>query len=219
MGSSPRLRGAPYGVQLRDERGGIIPALAGSTFDLCATFRGFGDHPRACGEHREYDGEHVSHVGSSPRLRGARELRSRVVVAAGIIPALAGSTQGPHVRRVPREDHPRACGEHESMLDMMDGCAGSSPRLRGAHDRAGSQERRLGIIPALAGSTGATSNAMSHRRDHPRACGEHRCPRAHCGHVPGSSPRLRGARKGRTYDEYHARIIPALAGSTKACWT
>ena len=53
MGSSPRMRGAPYVAtkQLTDPR--IIPADAGST----RAFRRFSppktDHPRGCGEHAD----------------------------------------------------------------------------------------------------------------------------------------------------------------------
>ena len=71
-GSSPRLRGTLCLV-LRHAGGcGIIPALAGNTYDLncCCLFSW--DHPRACGEHNPPKPGDPSEVGSSPRLRGTR---------------------------------------------------------------------------------------------------------------------------------------------------
>ena len=70
---------------------------------------------------------------------------------------------------------------------------GSSPRMRGAHVSPGSFEFLKGIIPAYAGSTGATTAQPILVRDHPRVCGEH--PESPDGEVQvtGSSPRMRGA--------------------------
>ena len=70
---------------------------------------------------------------------------------------------------------------------------GSSPRMRGAHVSPGSFEFLKGIIPAYAGSTGATTAQPILVRDHPRVCGEHStfCTRTMDG--SGSSPRMRGA--------------------------
>ena len=50
-GSSPRMRGAhPLGAHPLGEDG-IIPAYAGSTFDVADHSLVCGDHPRVCGEH------------------------------------------------------------------------------------------------------------------------------------------------------------------------
>ena len=71
---------------------------------------------------------------------------------------------------------------------------GSSPRLRGARPVGALLVLEGGIIPALAGSTADRPRQGAHLRDHPRACGEHRCA-------------------GRA-DRQGLGIIPALAGST-----
>ena len=73
----------------------------------------------------------------------------------------------------PTRDHPRMCGEHGGV-DAGD-CAeqGSSPHVRGALAQVVREFVRIGIIPACAGSTDATSDTNLPTRDHPRMCGEH----------------------------------------------
>ena len=71
-GSSPHTRGAlPRGGD-PDLRRRIIPAYAGSTFNVSSTFPSLADHPRIRGEHDE-DAVVVDEArGSSPHTRGAR---------------------------------------------------------------------------------------------------------------------------------------------------
>ncbi len=194
---------------------GIIPAYAGST-PAPSTCRHISrDHPRVCGEHSK-DGMQSGCVwGSSPRMRGAlRDLHGDGPVL-GIIPAYAGSTLPLAARVRLSGDHPRVCGEHYGKTGFGAFLTGSSPRMRGAL-RAGVQlEQNRGIIPAYAGSTPPAIGSGSARRDHPRVCGEHLC----CSAVPvagwGSSPRMRGARRGREPHLLGFGIIPAYAGSTR----
>ena len=173
MGSSPRLRGAHPDSQVDCRRRGIIPALAGSTERTLDKMRRTGDHPRACGEHSMSSSSLDSSAGSSPRLRGARDIFNESVGQSGIIPALAGSTLRPSAKNSASRDHPRACGEHGHSNSLRFLSLGSSPRLRGAHPRANGQAVYEGIIPALAGSTGVAASGSCGRKDHPRACGEH----------------------------------------------
>ena len=51
-------------------------------------------------------------VGSSPHTRGAQLSRLSVEKADGIIPAYAGSTNGPSANQSHSRDHPRIRGEH-----------------------------------------------------------------------------------------------------------
>ena len=53
-GSSPPVRGAPYGPERHVTDPGLIPACAGSTFGCVWWFVGCGAHPRLCGEHGHY---------------------------------------------------------------------------------------------------------------------------------------------------------------------
>ena len=90
-----------------------------------------------------------------------------------IIPADAGSTRDRiMVMQIPR-DHPRGCGEHQELSNVIGGPEGSSPRMRGAHETIVSRILIIRIIPADAGSTCHWPTKSANRRDHPRGCGEH----------------------------------------------
>ena len=93
LGSSPRMRGAHL-VRIRVvDPEGIIPAYAGST--SCSSRRSARcrDHPRVCGEHATKLMTLICCMGSSPRMRGARDELASRLRRFGIIPAYAGSTR------------------------------------------------------------------------------------------------------------------------------
>ena len=71
------------------------------------------DHPRACGElWNEFDLNAIIDIGSSPRMRGTREMGGRRSQDRGrIIPAHAGNSSMLGRNRHLPTDHPRACGE------------------------------------------------------------------------------------------------------------
>ena len=71
QGSSPRGRGAGVLEGEHRLRRGIIPAHAGSRGDIARPRCSLRDHPRACGEQVHGISVLVSHLGSSPRVRGA----------------------------------------------------------------------------------------------------------------------------------------------------
>ena len=157
-GSSPRMRGA------RRQCDG------GQSFTV--------DHPRGCGEHVAALRGYAKEGGSSPRMRGAHMQSASSNTCVGIIPADAGSTGCRTVCWPPKPDHPRGCGEHETMTNEVLHLCGSSPRMRGAP---------AGFRPRLSGA-----------QDHPRGCGEHGETddlRLVC---QGSSPRMRGAHRCET---------------------
>ena len=91
--------------------------------------------------------------------------------------------------------------------------------MRGTRWTAARRSSPSGIIPALAGNTGAAGMDCLGCRDHPRACREH----GRQGNVgephPGSSPRLRGTPHWEYQFGAGFGIIPALAGNTRACRT
>ena len=213
-GSSPRMRGALYGVGDPGVGFRIIPTDAGSTAWRSAGPARPWDHPRGCGEHigKTYSWSHWA--GSSPRMRGARSGRGPAGRPCRIIPADAGSTSPTPPNSPPVPDHPRGCGEHVSQRTLGSVSSGSSPRMRGALRPSKDQSLEPGIIPADAGSTQAVKGSEPGTRDHPRGCGEHsRWARWHS--VPkGSSPRMRGAQGRHQRPCTPGRIIPADAGST-----
>ena len=110
---------------------GIIPAYAGNTSPLCFVGVACRDHPRVCGEHLQQSVGGVETVGSSPRMRGTRYPLVQQSGVAGIIPAYAGNTGHGLWRCVWCEDHPRVCGEHLLLKQIVRRSKGSSPRMRG----------------------------------------------------------------------------------------
>ena len=94
---------------------------------------------------------------------------------------------------------------------------GSSPRVRGADPLALVCVPQDGIIPACAGSSRCSPPRASCWGDHPRACGEQRRSWMVLMSNPGSSPRVRGAGPSPITLGATCGIIPARAGSSRAC--
>ena len=192
QGSSPRMRGTLPFPSEASNRSRIIPAHAGNTLCPMAGSRRLRDHPRACGEHAVAPSLCEAGMGSSPRMRGTHVVYTHNLPPIGIIPAHAGNTSRGHSQRITAEDHPRACGEHALWHFQALSQAGSSPRMRGTPSDAPSRCCSARIIPAHAGNTSTLYVAPRLRRDHPRACGEHRMRQHGQALGAGSSPRMRG---------------------------
>ena len=160
----PRIRGEHGDGPRRERRArGIIPAYAGSTRWLKE--RGFdftGSSPHTRGALFKRAGILIK-VGDHPRIRGEHSQR-RVSIhrKQGIIPAYAGSTacicviggiitgSSPHTRGA-RRAYPQNCW---SRWDH--------PRIRGEHTVAiTGDNKRIGIIPAYAGSTTKVQNIVA----------------------------------------------------------
>ena len=173
-----------------------------------------GAHPRPCGEHYQVDQVIELEQGSSPPVRGARQLNEDGDVPPGLIPARAGSTRLARHRRHDSRAHPRPCGEHGAAQSPRPLLRGSSPPVRGALKRVAAEGLTGGLIPARAGSTNRSDCPGCTRRAHPRPCGEHRLQPAGITSAWGSSPPVRGAPA--VHDPAFRRegLIPARAGST-----
>ena len=191
-GPSPRMRGTLNPATPEVDQTGIIPAHAGNTNWIESPTGRIRDHPRACGEHPLVCIVALPLSGSSPRMRGTPNLGNHARTNARIIPAHAGNTRNGRRAVISSRDHPRACGEHPSCGRCIVSWTGSSPRMRGTHISVDSQSKISGIIPAHAGNTGPRLASRECRRDHPRACGEHKAGRVTLSNFPGSSPRMRG---------------------------
>ena len=111
-GSSPRMRGTLRVYDNFIHANGIIPAYAGNTPDGLTDATALRDHPRVCGEHRDVYELRYDVQGSSPRMRGTRNLAGECDGDIGIIPAYAGNTSSSGSRGFGYRDHPRVCGEH-----------------------------------------------------------------------------------------------------------
>ena len=106
-----------------------------------------------CGEHNDMSVAVFASPGSSPHVRGARDAVAVAAHVVGIIPACAGSTMYAIIIPPYLRDHPRMCGEHVPPPSKPELARGSSPHVRGARKDRSVRVRRLGIIPACAGST------------------------------------------------------------------
>ena len=168
-GSSPRMRGALLHLHGRHVGKRIIPADAGSTARVWfSSGSPAEDHPRGCGEHFHSAWDNVVGWGSSPRMRGALFRAFQVRIPGRIIPADAGSTGARAKVEQPTGDHPRGCGEYNTLKQFLSSLTGSSPRMRGAPVSRAVHTRTRGIIPADAGSTATEGVWYVNPEDHPR---------------------------------------------------
>ena len=151
VGSSPRWRGRPGLLPLKRLVVGLIPALAGTTLMPAASRPSPRAHPRAGGDDSGAPWTGQASRGSSPRWRGRLRRRSAAHHAAGLIPALAGTTWLPSAPIWGRRAQPRAGGDDRSCLERVSVAAGSSPRWRGRPGEAGRVERSPGSSPRWRG--------------------------------------------------------------------
>ena len=186
------MRGTRGIGALASRPSGIIPAYAGNTVKTCLTNARSGDHPRVCGEHLWLSQCAAFRAGSSPRMRGTQSGSSESYHCRGIIPAYAGNTHAWTSLATNSRDHPRVCGEHDTLERHGGFRPGSSPRMRGTLRPVASCTPSARIIPAYAGNTSNCSLNPATNWDHPRVCGEHELQSLNTAQQSGSSPRMRG---------------------------
>ena len=152
---------------------------------------------------------------SPPLSRGARGDFLLGPGHIGLTPALAGST--PCLRRRAPEawTHPRSRGEHAATSCSGPGTSDSPPLSRGAHLACGGARLRLGLTPALAGSTGPGSISPRPFWNHPRSRGEHKLAGRPLPNYRDSPSLSRGARFLCGRPGPCPGLTPALAGSTR----
>ena len=111
VGSSPRMRGTPHHRPQQRHARRFIPAYAGNA--LSGSTNGFPSpvHPRVCGERFAFWLSTMTMIGSSPRMRGTREIHPTTSPAGSV--------------------HPRVCGERIFDHWSRVASSGSSPRMRG----------------------------------------------------------------------------------------
>ena len=211
------MRGTHVARVDRQAEFGIIPAYAGNTSLARSSTDSRRDHPRVCGEHWHCFSLFCGWLGSSPRMRGTRDLPALKIRKDGIIPAYAGNTRTVSSRFQKIWDHPRVCGEHCVAVCVLPVESGIIPAYAG-NTAIVSQKGKFfsfaGIIPAYAGNTMRALASPISRRDHPRVCGEHKdCSYADM-YWRGSSPRMRGTRDEIIVYLGNVGIIPAYAGNT-----
>ena len=212
MGTSPRVRGKPQAQPVGRPEVGYIPARAGEAGVARREPPPAGVHPRACGGSAGRAVLRAGGPGTSPRVRGkpVEALGNR----AGLryIPARAGEAGGRTVGWTTRRVHPRACGGSVIELEQVDDDHGTSPRVRGKRHRARTGRRRPRYIPARAGEARPGASPRPARPVHPRACGGSEREEIIARTAGGTSPRVRGKRRGRYALGVDTGYIPARAG-------
>ena len=153
VGSSPPVRGTrPWEARPRGCRR-FIPACAGNTAWPGARATVVPVHPRLCGEHAGWFGNHSCKAGSSPPVRGTHGAHGVGHDIGRFIPACAGNTEHQYARTASRSVHPRLCGEHNGNAVRHRRIDGSSPPVRGTRCHSGHDRRCIRFIPACAGNT------------------------------------------------------------------
>ncbi len=147
-------------------------------------------------------------------MRGTQTGRDRLNRFLRFIPAHAGNTHLLFLLESDTSVHPRACGEHSLRLTLRVSGDGSSPRMRGTPLLMARAKSILRFIPAHAGNTRCGINHEHRNPVHPRACGEHVALTVSLSLTVGSSPRMRGTLKRKSFDGRSKRFIPAHAGNT-----
>ena len=193
-GSSPRGRGKPPRLRLRDSPRGLIPAWAGKTGPRPQRTWIPGAHPRVGGENAEPKRDPLGVTGSSPRGRGKPWPGRCATRSRRLIPAWAGKTL---------------------RLEIVYGWyAGSSPRGRGKQCRGCGVVPGDGLIPAWAGKTRPTRHQRRTAWAHPRVGGENTSRSRPIARASGSSPRGRGKPRSKGSGRGFTGLIPAWAGKT-----
>ena len=167
-----------------------------------------------CGENSASVRAWVAWVGSSPRVRGKRELGQGREQVVGLIPACAGKTVRSTTPVGVLRAHPRVCGENDRAAVARLTSKGSSPRVRGKPPSKFPKLGPGGLIPACAGKTPFRLGVRGRLRAHPRVCGENHMVFVGWWAVNGSSPRVRGKRLALCRPWCGRGLIPACAGKT-----
>ena len=152
--------------------------------------------------------------GSSPRVRGTLPRDTSSPACRRFIPACAGNTRSQQESSTRNSVHPRVCGEHGKVLEIILKQTGSSPRVRGTRRHSSRASLISRFIPACAGNTPVVTSAPRAHSVHPRVCGEHAVGPPVPPTVYGSSPRVRGTRLPCLTGLAEVRFIPACAGNT-----
>ena len=92
VGSPPRMRGKDFWHYADNYATGITPAYAGKSAQLEGASPLAQDHPRVCGEKRDFSRLPPFLQGSPPRMRGKGERKRRHSNPRGITPAYAGKS-------------------------------------------------------------------------------------------------------------------------------
>ena len=195
---------------------GPIPACAGESRDLAATFFESRAYPRVCGGIDVALALRVHPEGLSPRVRGNRPEAGLKPMSRGPIPACAGESGWRDLRRRAEGAYPRVCGGIEAGVERPELREGLSPRVRGNLRRGINESNSRGPIPACAGESRRSTIGSGSSGAYPRVCGGIRILAADHAQRRGLSPRVRGNRPRPIARQLSRGPIPACAGESFA---
>ena len=154
-------------------------------------------------------------TGSPPQVRGKLQAFTAKPKVTGITPAGAGKTDHWFYPYKATRDHPRRCGENRMSRECRLSALGSPPQVRGKRRHCLPYLVKYRITPAGAGKTRRVYANNTHKRDHPRRCGENleKCAKNSGG--IGSPPQVRGKLCPPVSCLRITRITPAGAGKTR----
>ena len=110
------------------------------------------------------------------------------------------------------------CGEKWWGFSTSPMYRGSPPHVRGKVSWRSRKYAPGGITPACAGKSNPDTLECTHKRDHPRMCGEKADGRGPAEAVLGSPPHVRGKEEHSGYGKKLAGITPACAGKRSQPW-
>ena len=179
---------------------------------------GYRDHPRLCGEKVPSRCKMTHSFGSPPPMRGKAYHGKTYSSTLGITPAYAGKSLPLVLQWSSCPDHPRLCGEKDSMSQPKSMNLGSPPPMRGKAVTVKSLCTALRITPAYAGKSKAVIDVLGFFGDHPRLCGEKYFFILFSSDFLGSPPPMRGKEGVFCPMAFDDGITPAYAGKSSACY-
>ena len=151
---SPACAGKKTFCAIAADDRGITPACAGKRAPAAHAPAFAQDHPRTRGEKSRGLTLPLIFQGSPPHTRGKAILLTLSRSIVRITPAHAGKRYPIPGRRFCSRDHPRACGEKESIKVIGLQQPGSPPRMRGKARHGIRRRATDGITTAHAGKSG-----------------------------------------------------------------
>ena len=128
-------------------------------------------------------------------MRGKGPCHFSAPSSCRITPAYAGKSNNDRSTFQSTKDHPRLCGEKQTIGSGNNKHVGSPPPMRGKAVFSDDTTLKSGITPAYAGKSGATYSKKHCYKDHPRLCGE----KLNVGHMKGLRNRITPAYAGKRF--------------------
>ena len=191
-GSSPRLWGTRPQQHRRGDVGRFIPTAVGNAHEWFPVLWMRSVHPHGCGERQEMIRAIHASGGSSPRLWGTPAGGGQPDRASRFIPTAVGNACTQNKRHKSQPVHPHGCGERPHNRIIVNGYAGSSPRLWGTRKRRRYSLVQVRFIPTAVGNAHSLLAQLACTAVHPHGCGERALEQAVLEGYDGSSPRLWG---------------------------